>query len=279
MSAVSEQQDTSPAEPRKGLSPRKKQRISRGVQYAVLVVVLVVLAALADWAAIRQSFFNLDVARQGLPDLFTVALRNTVIYTVSGFVLGFVLGLVLALMRLSSVAPYRWVSAIYIEIFRGLPMLLIFLLIGSLPLAFPGFELPGGVYGSAALGLGVVSAAYMAENFRAGIQAVPKGQMEAARSLGMPHMRAMVSIIIPQAIRIVLPPLTNQLVSLLKDSSLVLILGVTAAQVELAKFGNDQSSTFANPTPILVCGLTYLLITIPLGYVARRLEARQGAGR
>ncbi|WP_183544911.1 amino acid ABC transporter permease [Microbispora sp. NBRC 16548] len=279
MSAVSEQEDTSHAGPRKGLSPRKKQRISRSVQYVVLVAVLVVLVALADWKAIGESFLNLDVARKGLPDLFTVALRNTVIYTLSGFALGFVLGLVLALMRLSTVAPYRWLSTIYIEIFRGLPILLIFLMIGSLPLAFPGFELPGGVYGSAALGLGVVSAAYMAENFRAGIQAVPKGQMEAARSLGMPHMRAMVSIVIPQAIRIVLPPLTNQLVMLLKDSSLVLILGVTAAQVELAKFGNDQSSTFANPTPILATGLTYLLITIPLGYVARRLEARQGAGR
>ncbi|KAA9376461.1 amino acid ABC transporter permease [Microbispora cellulosiformans] len=279
MSAVSEQEAPSPAEPRKGLSPRRRQRISRGVQYALLVVVVVVLAALADWGAIRQSFLNLDVAREGLPDLFTVALRNTVIYTLSGFVLGFVLGLVLALMRLSTVAPYRWLSTIYIEIFRGLPMLLIFLMIGSLRLAFPNFDIPGGVYGNAALGLGLVSAAYMAENFRAGIQAVPKGQLEAARSLGMPHMRAMVSIIIPQAIRIVLPPLTNQLVSLLKDSSLVLILGVTAAQVELAKFGNDQSSTFANPTPILVTGLTYLLITIPLGYVARRLEARQGAGR
>ncbi|MEU7888121.1 amino acid ABC transporter permease [Microbispora bryophytorum] len=279
MSAVSEQQVTTPTEPRKGLSPRKKQRISRSVQYAVLLVIVVILAALADWGAIRESFLNLDVAGKGLPELFTVALRNTVIYTLSGFALGFVVGLVLALMRLSTVAPYRWISAIYIEIFRGLPILLIFLMIGSLPLAFPGFELPGGVYGSAALGLGVVSAAYMAENFRAGIQAVPKGQMEAARSLGMPHMRAMVSIVIPQAIRIVLPPLTNQLVSLLKDSSLVLMLGVTASQVELAKFGNDQSSTFANPTPILVTGLTYLLITIPLGYVARRLEARQGAGR
>ncbi|GAA4561570.1 hypothetical protein GCM10023193_25020 [Planotetraspora kaengkrachanensis] len=249
------------------------------MQYAVLIAVAVLLAALADWSAIRQSFLNLDVAKEGLPELFTVALRNTVIYTLSGFVLGFAFGLVLALMRLSRVAPYRWLSAFYIEVFRGLPILVVFLMIISVPLAFPGFELPGGVYGQAALGLGMVSAAYMAENFRAGIQAVPKGQMEAARSLGMPHGRAMVSIIIPQAIRIVVPPLTNQLVALLKDSSLVLILGVTATQVELAKFGNDQSSTFANPTPLLVTGLTYLLITIPLGYVARRLEARQGGHR
>ncbi|WP_203881936.1 amino acid ABC transporter permease [Planotetraspora kaengkrachanensis] len=268
-----------PASSGRRLTLRQRQRASRGMQYAVLIAVAVLLAALADWSAIRQSFLNLDVAKEGLPELFTVALRNTVIYTLSGFVLGFAFGLVLALMRLSRVAPYRWLSAFYIEVFRGLPILVVFLMIISVPLAFPGFELPGGVYGQAALGLGMVSAAYMAENFRAGIQAVPKGQMEAARSLGMPHGRAMVSIIIPQAIRIVVPPLTNQLVALLKDSSLVLILGVTATQVELAKFGNDQSSTFANPTPLLVTGLTYLLITIPLGYVARRLEARQGGHR
>ncbi|WP_182884572.1 amino acid ABC transporter permease [Microbispora sp. H10885] len=279
MSAVSEQEASSPAEPRKGLSPRRKQRISRGVQYALLVVLVVVLAALADWGAIRESFLNLDVAGKGLPQLFTVALRNTVIYTVTGYAFGFVVGLLLALMRQSSVAPYRWVAAGYVEIFRGLPALVIFLMIGSLPLAFPGFHVPGEVYGQAALGLGLVSAAYMAETFRAGLQAVPRGQMEAARSLGMPYMRAMVSIVIPQAIRIVIPPLTNELVLLFKDSSLVLFLGVTAAQVELAKFGNDQSSTFANPTPILMSGLTYLLITIPLGYVARRLESRQGASR
>ncbi|SDQ40989.1 amino acid ABC transporter permease [Thermostaphylospora chromogena] len=264
---------------RGGLSPRRRQQISRGVQYAILVIVAAVLAALADWPAIAQAFFNLDVAAESFPDLFTVALKNTVIYTLAGFVVGFALGLVLALMRLSSVAPYRWIAVVYIEVFRGLPALLIFLMIGSLPLAFPDFYLPGGVYGMATLGLGVISAAYMAETFRAGLQAVPRGQMEAARSLGMPYMRAMVSIIIPQAIRIVIPPLTNELVLLFKDSSLVLFLGVTAAQVELAKFGNDQASTYSNPTPILAAGLTYLLLTIPLGYLARRLEARKGGPR
>ncbi|GLX01568.1 hypothetical protein Misp02_56540 [Microtetraspora sp. NBRC 16547] len=274
---MSEQPTTLPS--RKAWSPRKRQRIGRGAQYTLLIVVAVVLASLADWGAIRQSFFNTQVAADGLPRLFTVALKNTVIYTISGYVVGFALGMLLALMRQSSVAPYRWTASTYIEIFRGLPALVIFLMIGSLPLAFPGLQVPGGVYGQAALGLGLVSAAYMAETFRAGLQAVPKGQMEAARSLGMPHMRAMVSIIVPQAVRIVIPPLTNELVLLFKDSSLVLFLGVTAAQVELAKFGNDQASTFASPTPILVSGLTYLLITIPLGYVARRLESRQRGKR
>lgn len=114
----------------------------------------------------------------------------------------------------------------------------------------------------------------MAETIRAGIQAVPKGQMEAARSLGFSPARAMISIIIPQAFRIILPPLTNELVLLFKDSSLVLFLGVTLEERELSKFGRDLASQTANSTPILVAGLCYLLVTIPLGFVVRRMETK-----
>ena len=157
------------------------------------------------------------------PDVLTVALRNTILYTLLAFVFGLVFGLVLALMRLSSVAPYRWLATAYIELFRGLPALLVLFMVGyGVPLAFPDREIPGGLYGSVALGLGLTAAAYMAETIRAGIQAVPKGQMEAARTLGMSHTRAMVSIVIPQAFRIVIPPLTNELILLTKDSSLAL---------------------------------------------------------
>ncbi|MGW2200225.1 ABC transporter permease subunit, partial [Streptosporangium sp. NPDC001682] len=194
-------------------------------------------------------------------------------------VFAFLLGLLFALMRMSSVRPYRWIAIAYIEIFRGLPALLIFLLILFLPLALSGFQVPGGTYGEGILGLTIVGSAYMAETLRAGLQAVPKGQMEAARSLGMSYTRAMVSIVIPQAVRIVIPPTTNQFVSLLKDSSLVLFLGVSGDYVELTKFGNDMASTHANATPILVVGVTYLLVTIPLGYLASRLEKRQAKGR
>ncbi len=257
------------------MNPKQRRHVSLLLQYAIPTVALIVLMLSADWPAIRRSFLNGNIAIRGLPELFTIALRNTVVYTMSGYCFGFIAGLALALMRLSSALLYRWFATVYIEIFRGLPALLIFLLIGSLPLGFPGFAMPGGVYGMAALGLGLVSAAYMAETFRAGIQAVPKGQMEAARSLGMSYWQAMIAIIIPQAVRIVIPPLTNELVLLFKDSSLVLFFGVTSKEVELAKFGNDQASAFANPTPVVVAGLTYLLITIPLGYLARRLENRR----
>lgn len=260
---------------RAGLSPRKKQRITRAVQYAVLAAALVAVVLYADWASLAQNFAKADVAEQALPDLFTVALRNTIIYTVGGFVFSFVFGLLLALMRLSQVRPYRWIAIVYIEIFRGLPALLIFLLITFLPLALPGFQVPFGTYGQGILGLGLVGAAYQAEVFRAGLQAVPKGQIEAARSLGMSATRAQVTVVIPQAIRMVIPPTTNQFVALLKDSSLVLFLGVSGEYVELAKFGNDLASQYANATPIMVAGVTYLIVTIPLGYLASRLEGRK----
>ncbi|MER5940682.1 amino acid ABC transporter permease [Streptomyces sp. NPDC001928] len=260
---------------KKGLTRRQKRRLSRGVQYVVFVAAVIAFAVAADWGRLKNQFAQWEIAREMFPDVITLALKNTVLYTVSGFVFALVLGLVVALMRLSSVAPYRWVAGVYIEIFRGLPALLIFIFIGvAVPLAFPGTEIVGGTYGKAAIALGLVGAAYLAETFRAGIQAVPKGQMEAARSLGFSPARAMISIIIPQAFRIILPPLTNEFVILFKDSSLVLLLGVTLEERELSKYGRDLASTTANSTPILVAGLCYLLVTIPLGFVVRRMEAK-----
>ncbi|AWZ06488.1 MULTISPECIES: amino acid ABC transporter permease [unclassified Streptomyces] len=257
------------------LTRRQRRALSQGLQYALFAAVLVLVGVNADWGRLQNQFAQKDLAVRLFPEIITTALRNTVIYTTSGFLLGLVLGLVIAMMRLSSVAPYRWVAGVYIELFRGLPALLIFIFVGvAVPLAFPGTEIPGGTYGKVAIGLGLVAAAYMAETIRAGIQAVPKGQMEAARSLGFSHARAMVSVVIPQAFRIVIPPLTNELVLLFKDSSLVLFLGVTLQERELTKFGRDLASQTANSTPILVAGLCYLLVTVPLSFVVRRLEAR-----
>ncbi|MFF5443009.1 amino acid ABC transporter permease [Streptomyces achromogenes] len=265
--------DTALQPKKKGLTRRQKRTLSRSVQYAVFAAAVIAFAATADWGRLQNQFAQADIAKQMFPDVITLALKNTVLYTLSGFVVGLVLGMVIALMRLSSVGPYRWLAGIYIEIFRGLPALLIFIFVGvAVPLAFPGTEIPGGTYGKVALALGLVSAAYMAETIRAGIQAVPKGQMEAARSLGFSPAKAMISIIVPQAFRIILPPLTNELVLLFKDSSLVLFLGVTLEERELSKFGRDLASTTANSTPILVAGLCYLLVTIPLSFVVRRME-------
>ncbi|MEI2648747.1 MAG: amino acid ABC transporter permease, partial [Dermatophilaceae bacterium] len=168
----------------------------------------------------------------------------------------------------------------YIELFRGLPSLVVLFMVAyGIPNAFPGFKFPGDFFGMVTVGLGLTAAAYMAETIRAGIQAVPKGQMEAARSLGMSPGRTMFSIIIPQAFRIVIPPLTNELILLVKDSSLVYVLGVSVAQYELTKFGSSFLVSKASPTPLIVVALAYLAITLPLSSLVRALEKRFAKAR
>jgi polar amino acid transport system permease protein len=182
-------------------------------------------------------------------------------------------------MRLSSVGPYRWLAGIYIEFFRGLPAIVVLIAFGLLPLAFPGMEIPFGTYGTVWSALGIVAAAYMAETIRAGIQAVPKGQVEAARSLGMPAGAATRKIVLPQAFRIVTPPLTNELILVVKDSSLAYIIGLSSTGFDLTKYGRDMASTNANLTPLVVAGLCYLLITLPLTFLVRRMERKAAKSR
>jgi polar amino acid transport system permease protein len=262
------------------LGRRQRQRLTRGAGYVVFVAVVVAVAAAADWQRLADAFLRLDIAGSMFPEAITVALRNTIVYTLLAFVFGLVLGLVLALMRLSSVGPYRWFATAYVELFRGLPALLVLFMVGyGIPLAFPDREIPGGVYGSVTVGLGATAAAYMAETIRAGIQAVPKGQLEAARSLGMSHGRAMLSIVLPQAFRIVIPPLTNEIILLTKDTSLAYVLGVTAGTIELTKYAGDALNSRVNPTPLVVAGLLYLAITLPLSQVVRWLERRAARER
>jgi polar amino acid transport system permease protein len=259
------------------MSRRQRARVFRGVQYAVLFIAIAVFALVADWGTLRQAFFDVEVAKALFPEIVTTALVNTAYYTLLGFGFGLGLGVVLALMRLSPVPPYRWLAIAYIEFFRGVPALLVFIALGfGVPLAF---EVALDMDITVMLSLGLVGAAYMAETIRAGILAVPRGQTEAARSLGMSPGRAMVSIVMPQAFRIVLPPLTNELILLTKDSSLVYLLGLSLGQFELANFGRDALNEHKSLTPILIAGLLYLVITLPLGHLVRRLEARTAKAR
>jgi polar amino acid transport system permease protein len=262
------------------LSKRKRSAYLRYAQYAVVVAVFVVIALVADWGELRNSFFKTDLIKDQFPDVLTIALKNTILYTATGFTFGLLLGLLLALMRLSSVGPWRWLSTGIIELFRGLPALVVFLALGpGFQTAFPQYEIPFGGLGTATLALGLVGGAYMAETIRAGIQAVPKGQYEAARTLGMSHSRAMLSVVIPQAFRIILPPLTNELILLTKDSSLIYLLGLSLDEYELTKWGRDGMNNEQNLTPIVVVGLCYLIITVPLSIVVRRMEAKAGKAR
>lgn len=255
------------------MTVRQRTRVSRSIQYGILIAAFLAFVLLADWSKISSAFLNVNAAVDQFPTIITVALKNTVIYTALSFVVGVSGGLLLALMKLSPVGPYRWLATIYIEFFRGVPALLVFIAFGyGIPTAF-GIRFD--IYVTVMLALGMVAAAYIAETLRAGLQAVPKGQLEAARSLGMPQWRAMVSIVIPQAFKIVLPPLTNEIILLTKDSSLVYVLGMAVSQYELTKLGRDGiTQPGAGLTPLVVAGACYLIITIPLGILARRFESR-----
>ncbi|MCA1782209.1 MAG: ABC transporter permease subunit, partial [Intrasporangiaceae bacterium] len=121
------------------MSKRRRQQLIRAGMYAVFVVAIGLVIILADGAAIRRNFFNPEIAAEMFPDVLLIAARNTLLYTFLAFSFGLALGLTLALMRLSSIAPYRWLATIYIEIFRGLPALLTIFLVGfGVPLAFRG---------------------------------------------------------------------------------------------------------------------------------------------
>jgi len=252
-----------------------RRHLRDGVLYAVLVVVVVFAVLRADREAISANFLDGDTWRALWPDIILTAAKNTVKYTVMAFVGGILLALVLALMKLSPLRLYRWLATAYIEFFRGLPALvvIIFMALG-VPLAF-GWIPPGGTIGAGIIALVLVSGAYMAETLRAGIQAVPKGQHEAARSLGMNGLWTMVTVILPQAVRIVIPPLTNEFILLVKDTSLLAIVGMQADQVELTSFGQNGLTTYANASPLLAIALVYLVISIPATQLVAHLERRQ----
>lgn len=259
------------------LSKRKKARLLRVFVYGASLAVLLIVAFAVDWAKLRGAMFRWDIVTDQFPGILTKAARNTIIFTILGFAGGLTFGLLFALMRLSSVKPYRWFAATYIEVFRGIPLLVTLLILGfGIPIA-TGWRWPS-PYLQGAVPLSLVASAYMAETIRAGIEAVPKGQMEAARSLGMSYPRAMVTIIIPQAMRIIVPPLTNEFVLLIKDTSLISVLGVTDATKDLARFGRDGVNASANATPLIVAGLVYLVMTLPLTQLVAWMERRSKAG-
>lgn len=266
---------------RSGRAKRARSRNRRFAAYAIGLVALAAVIAFADWETIGEKYFDVERAREMFPELVTIGARNTLIYTLFSFVGGVALGLSMALLRLSSIRAYRWFAAVYIEVFRGLPALLTIILVGFITPIALGISFPKllGVSTAGIVALSLVAGAYLAETIRAGIEAVPKGQIEAARSLGMTHGQTLRLVVVPQAFKIVIPPLTNELVLLLKDTSLLAVLGVTAEQREITKFARDAANQGFNATPLIVAGLAYLVITIPLTRLVSVLEKRNKAMR
>ncbi|KRE96144.1 ABC transporter permease [Nocardioides sp. Soil774] len=261
-----------------------KRRVVQGVLYAVLLGGAVALALAADWPTIKANFFKSEgfVPPGSWGDLITIGVKNTLIYTAIAFAGGLALALVLALMKLSPVAAYRWLATAYIEFFRGLPALLVMLFMAfGVTIAFQ-WTPPGGTTGAGIVALIMVGSAYMAETLRAGIQAVPKGQTEAARSLGMSAGRTTLTVILPQAFRIVIPPLTNEFVLLIKDTSLLFVIGFAAEQRELTTIARDflaSGPTAGTSTSLVQAAILYLVITLPLTQLVSFLEKRQRRSR
>jgi len=255
------------------LKPTARKRLGRVASYAFGAIILLLVAIFADWAKIQKAFLNPSVAMQMWPSILTVALKNTLIYTISSFVFGSALAVLLAILKIAG-GPLGWAASAFIEFFRGIPALLtIFTAAYVVPIAF-GFTIPGGGPGAGILALTIVTGAYAAEIVRAGIEAVPPGQAEAARSLGMSSGKTMFWVVLPQAMRIVIPPMTNEFVMLLKDTSLLYAAGFMVTEKELTTFGQDALSTTGNATPIVMVALAYLIVTLPLTWLVGKLEKK-----
>jgi His/Glu/Gln/Arg/opine family amino acid ABC transporter permease subunit len=208
-----------------------------------------------------------DVLAEALPSLLRGA-RVTLTITALVLLLGVPAGLLVAMARLSGLRPLTAAATAYVEAVRGTPLLMqIYVIYFVLPVW--GINLPQWTAAIAALSLN--AAAYISEIFRAGIQSIDAGQTEAARALGLNYAGAMRWVILPQTLRRVLPPLTNEAVALLKDSSLVSIIAIN----ELMRVGSLIAVQTAAATTIYIeVALIYLVMTLPLTHLVRSLEAR-----
>ncbi|MGA2256117.1 MAG: ABC transporter substrate-binding protein/permease, partial [Thermoguttaceae bacterium] len=206
----------------------------------------------------------------------------TVKLTLLGFLLAICIGLPIATARLYGPTPLRWLATIYVEFFRGIPvLLLLFFLYYSLPevggmLGLPTNLLKLDAFVVGVVGFGLNYGAYESEIYRAGIASIPVGQWEAAASLGMSPLRIFFRIILPQAIRVILPPMTNDLVALFKDTSVVSVIAVSELMKQYQTMANDHLQYVEIG---LMTIFLYLLMSVPLAQLSRYLERRWGKGR
>ncbi|NOJ44387.1 amino acid ABC transporter permease [Bradyrhizobium australiense] len=194
----------------------------------------------------------------------------TIIVTIGSLLLSTALGLIWALMRVSGIGVFTGFSAGLINVIRGIPIIV---LLFYLYFVMPELGVTLTALQAAILGLGIAYSAYQAENFRAGIEAIDKGQIEAAQAIGMGWWATMRRVVLPQAVKIVLPPYGNIMIMMLKDSS----QASTITVAELALQGKlIASSTFKNTSVFTLVALMYLTMSIPLILLVRHFEKRAG---
>jgi len=221
--------------------------------------------------SIFETFLNYRVFVETLP-LILSGLLTTLTLGTTCIVAGFIAGIFLAMARLYAARPVRILTIAYIDVFRSIPVLvLLFVVYYALP--FAGIRLSS--FTSAAAAISMVSAAYSAEIVRAGIEAVPKGQFEAARALGLHFVFTMRKVVLPQALRIVVPPLTSNAINVMKDTALASVV----AMPDLLKQANQAQALAANPTPLIVAAAIYLIILLPLVRLVGVLERQFARNR
>ena len=228
---------------------------------------------------LRRSFLDWDAMAEVLPTMITVGLKNTLILAAASTVLGVIIGMILAIMGISRSPWLRIPARVYTDIFRGLPAIVTILLIGQ-GFARIGRDLFGpSPYPLGILALSLIAGAYIGEIFRSGIQSVDRGQMEACRALSMSYGQGMRLIVVPQGIRRVLPALVNQFIGNVKDSSLVYFLGLLASEREIFRVGQDHAVVTGNLSPLLMAGVFYLVITVPLTHLVNFIDNRLRIGK
>ena len=213
-----------------------------------------------------ETFFNWEILVRSFPMLLR-GVGNTLLLGCASIVIGGAVGLLVCLMRLYGSKPVRLLAIAYIDVLRAMPILVLLILI-YYALPFVGIRFSS--FTSATLALSLVLSAFTAEVCRAGIESIPKGQFEAASALGLGFWRAMHKVILPQALRVVVPPLTSNCASIFKDTALASVV----AMPDLLKQATDAQALMANPTPLIGAALIYLAFLLPLVRLVSHLEER-----
>ncbi len=246
-----------------------------GIQAVAVSVFVLFFRSSGTVFSFVRNFLNFVVLK-GYGHAFLIGAKNTLVLAIGGEIGGLVVGLTLSLLVLSSRRTVRAPARVYINFFRGTP--LIFQLSFFYFLFVLGFGLHQSAYTVALIVFSLNTGAYASEVFRAGIQSIERGQIEAARSLGFSYLEAMRYAIVPQAVRRVIPPLLNEFVILIKDTALVVVLGLLASQYELyVTAQNGYSATF-NATFFIATAIGYLVITLPLIGAVNAVERRLRSG-
>lgn len=223
-------------------------------------------------AEARNGLINFSVL-QGYVPYILKGIGVTLLFTLVSALLGLILGSILSLFKISGIKPLKWFATAYTSIFRGTPLLVQLTLIYYATPQLTGYDIPALL--AAGLAFGLNSAAYLSETIRAGIMAVDKGQQEAAMSLGIPYHKMMIAIIFPQALRNILPALVNEVVALVKESSLVSVIGVADL---MRRADVVRADTFRSFEVLLLVAAIYYVLVLVLTSLARMLERRLRRG-